>query len=178
MMKEKEWLYAGAVILLLILLFFAFGKPLSVASLTCPVNLPCSGTVTLSGIPAPDTDYSDGKVSKIFCAAFVVDSAGNYKYQGQQKEITSGTTFTDTVTFTPTTAGTYAYGAACVQTNNTYNYQTQTWGSWTTPVIVASDKGTITVTGPSAPPEPSVNVFDAIVNWVKSILCQYFGLFC
>lgn len=147
--------------------------PFTIATATTPVNVPYSTTISLSGIPATDTDYSDGSVSETTCAGFIIDFAGAYKYQGTPIALASGvTTYSTTVTFTPTVAGKYAQGIACVSRYATYNYATQQWSSWTSPTVTASDKGDITVTGPSAPGEaPPVDFWGSISAFINGIFC-------
>lgn len=147
--------------------------PFAIATTSTPVNIPYSATISLTGIPPTDSDYSDGFVSETTCAGFIIDSSGAYKYQGTPTALASGVaSYSTAVSFTPTVAGKYAQGIACVGRNSTYNYGIQNWGSWTSPVVVASDRGDITVTGPGTPPTPpAIDYWSSITSFINGIFC-------
>jgi hypothetical protein len=157
--------------------------PFSFVTVTSPVNVAYSNTLTLNGITPTDSDYGDGLVAETQCASFIVDSGGAYKFQGVQTKLAAGvTTFSQTVSFTPTVSGKYAQGIACVRRTNTYNYGTQSWGGWTSPVVDANDKGDITVSGPSQPGEPpAIDIFgllNALIAGIVNWFCTNFGIGC
>lgn len=196
--KSNKWIYAGVTIFLLVVLavvfMFALGiTSLSMSALTCTTNKTCSTSLTVSGIPTPDSDFqTDGTISEIFCQSYIMDSSGNYKFEGQQQEITTTNSFTDTVSFTPTATGNYAYGAACVETNNTYDLEgaaagtctgANCWKGWTPKgqeKVVAGDQGQIIVTGPNVPTpnQPNVDVLSTAWGHIQKLICKYFGWFC
>jgi len=148
--------------------------PFAIATTSAPVNVPYSSTISLSSIPPTDTDGADGYVAETTCAGFIIDSSGAYKYQGTPTVLANGiTTYSTTVSFTPTVTGKYAQGIACITRSASYNYATQTWNSWTTPTVSASDKGDITVTGPGTPPTPP-----AITDFWGSISALISGFMC
>lgn len=159
----------------------SLGLPLTIASASTPVNVPYSTTVTLTGVPVSNLNYASGFESIVSCAPFVVDSNGNYLFKGTVTTNISSSTYNGAISFTPTTAGTFAQGAACTQQNTTYNYTSQTWSPWTSPAVVASDKGTLAVSGPNQPPVSTGDFWAGITTWFNGLVCwlkQFLGGTC
>ena len=138
------------------------------------LNVPQQFAVSLQSA-APDSDYSDGTMSRHYATAFVSDSLGNIVYNTGQEEVT-GAVWSKSFTWTPAKAGQYVAGGVIAETHATYDFTGKAWGAWSAPVIIADDKQAFTVAGIPAPPEPNVNILEqiiqAIINWIKGL----FGL--
>lgn len=136
--------------------------------------------VILNTPSPPDSDYSDGTVTRYYASAFVADSAGTILTQTPQEEVL--TTFVRTVSYTPTKKGDYVVGGVMVKAQNTYDFTTNTWGTWTQ-ATVDTDSKVFKVTSPTAPapPEPTFDIKTAIqgfISSIKSVLCSTLGIFC
>ncbi len=150
------------------LAFFGIAAQIT-GSQEIPVNVPATFTVDLTTTQVPDTDFSDGTVSKHFGTAFVTDDSipPNLLFNTGTDEVAGQ--FIKTVDYTPTSTGRLVIGGVIVRTSNTYNFQTQEWIGWTDPQIIAQEQTLVVVTGPPQPPEPELDFTTIISNIVQSI---------
>lgn len=147
----------------------------SVANTAINLNLGASYTYSPSlAVLAEDADYSDGSVTRHYAQVLIVDANGAVKASSTQKEVT-GSTFTDSVSYTFSQSGSYALAGVVVETKNTFDQATGKWTGWTTPTIIASDKQVVNVAAP-APLEPSVNVLASFISGITSWLRGLFGI--
>lgn len=143
-------------------------------NLTIPANF---RTVQANGVAT--------HIVSTYCDDFITNSTG--KVYNNTPSLATGSYYTVSFSYTPKAPGTYGFADVCVATNNTYS--NGVWAGWTSPVLVAQDNATITVslqggtqggttsTISSPPPVILSNISQAISGFINSIVQWFENLF-
>ncbi|MBU0958452.1 MAG: hypothetical protein KKB31_00765 [Nanoarchaeota archaeon] len=144
------------------------------------VNVPYMASISLTAPEPPDSDYSDGTITKYRGATKILDESKNYVFENPEIDMASEF-FVDELIWTPTTAGKYVIMAVIAKQTNVYDFDTMTWLGWSGEIEVVREEKVITVEGVSPPPDP---IWDlkawvlGIINTITSFLCSTWGIFC
>lgn len=136
------------------------------------VGQPATFSASISGIPLPDTDWSDGGVERHYAIGFIADQTGAIRYNTGQEEV-MGATYSRTFSWTPTAAGRYMAGAVILRTSNSFDYATEEWTGWTEPEVIRSDQSAVMVQQVGEPGMvPNFNIgelFQSLLDWIRSL---------
>ena len=147
-----------------------------------PVGDTITVSASLTSSVQIDNDYSDGQVTYLYSRWIIYKDSSNNIYDQTSWEQMSSTTFSPSVTKTYNQDGEYVFVAVIASATSQYDYNTGTWGSWST-TEVAKETVVFTVGTPSAPAEPSdlgglfSNIMSGIANTISSVIEAFLGLF-
>lgn len=130
------------------------------------VNQPYSLQLGLLFTP-PDTNYADGSYEAKFGEWFIVDSNKKILYESGWSQELTNSPYAATVTFTPTTPGTYYLAVIIIKQSYTYVN-----GQWTmTESIETKELQQINANLPGVTkqsPSPLSNIFGSLTSWFNS----------
>jgi len=189
-MKKQDWfVVGGALLVVLLLVVFAKGMGLLavtpttgtvVGAATVYAGQPYTAAISMNSPVAPDADYSDGSVARVYGGVSVVDSSNNYLFKSPVQELSS-TAYSYNLQYTPAATGKIFVVGILSSSSSTFNYATGTWSSWTPLAQVSSAQKSVDVITPGAPAEPTFDFWAGVSSFISGIVCsikQLFGMAC